>query len=77
MAKSKLTSRLKKPYVTISQSCKIQIDLDKFELEKRYDGFFALQTNLDNIDPTELLSTYRGLWQVEQIFRIAKSNLEI
>ena len=75
--KSKLTSRLKKPYVVISKSCKVQINLEKLTHEKRLDGFFGIHTNLEEINPSELLSTYRGLWQVEQTFRIAKSNLEI
>lgn len=75
-AKSQLTSRLKKPYVTI-KSCKVEINLDKLNNEKKWDGFFGLQTNLENVEPADLLSTYRGLWQVEQTFRIAKSNLEI
>ena len=39
--------------------------------------YFGIQTNLDNINAKEILNTYRGLWQVEQTFRIAKSNLEI
>lgn len=76
-AKSQLTSRLKKPYVTISKACTIEIDVDKLAHEEVYDGLFGLQTNLEKINPKELLSTYRGLWQVEQTFRIAKSNLEI
>ena len=75
--KSQLTSRLKKPYVTISKACKLEIDLDKLNHEKRFDGFFGIQTNLEKINAKEILSTYRGLWQVEQTFRIAKSNLEI
>ena len=75
--KSQLASRLKKPYVTISKSCKLEINLEKLSHEKRFDGFFGIQTNLEKINPKELLSTYRGLWQVEQTFRIAKSNLEI
>lgn len=76
-AKSQLTSRLKKPYVAISKSCRIEIDLEKLNHEKQFDGLFGIQTNLKNINPKEILSTYRGLWQVEQTFRIVKSNLEI
>ena len=76
-AKSQLTSRLKKPYVTVSKVCKIEIDLEKLELEKQFDGFFGLQTNQEETNPKELLTTYRGLWQIEQTFRISKSNLEI
>lgn len=75
--KNQLTSRLKKPYVTISKACKLEINVDKLNHEKRFDGFFGIQTNLKTVNPKELLTTYRGLWQVEQTFRIAKSNLEI
>jgi len=75
--KSQLTSRLKKPYVTISKACELEIDLEKLNHVKRFDGFFGIQTNLEKINAKEILNTYRGLWQVEKTFRIAKSNLEI
>ena len=75
--KSQLTSRLKKSYVVVSKSSKLSIDFDKLSHEKSFDGFFGIQTNLASINPNEILNTYRGLWQVEQTFRIAKSNLEI
>ncbi len=75
--KSKLTTCLKKSYVKINESCKIEIDQNKLNNEKQYDGFFGLRTNLKDSNPLELLSSYRGLWQVEQTFRIAKNNLEI
>lgn len=75
--KSQLTGRLKKPYVNINQSCQLEIDLEKLDQEKRFDGFFGIQTNLETINTKVLLCTYRGLWQVEQTFRITKSNLAI
>jgi transposase len=76
-AKSKLTGALRKSYVKISKKCQIEIDETKLALDKQFDGFFGLHTNIENIDPLELLASYRGLWQVEQTFRIAKNNLEI
>jgi transposase len=76
-AKSQLTSRLKKSYVKITKAAKLEIDLDKLNQEKQFDGFFGIQTNLEKINAKEILNTYRGLWQVEQTFRIAKSNLQI
>lgn len=75
--KSKLTGSLKKPYVTISKDCTIQIDEKKLEKDALFDGFWGLRTNIKNAVPIEILGHYRGLWQVEQTFRIAKSNLEI
>jgi transposase len=76
-AKNKLTSSLKKPYIKITKGCKIEIDQEKLTLEKQYDGYFGLRTNIENANPIEFLSSYRGLWQIEQTFRISKSNLEI
>lgn len=76
-AKNKLTGALKKSYIKISKDCKIEIDQQKLELEKRYDGFFGLRTNIKNINPLAFLSSYRGLWQIEQTFRITKNSLEI
>lgn len=76
-AKSKLTGSLKKSYVKISKGCKIEIDPDKLALEKQYDGFFGLRTNIEEINPSDFLHSYRGLWQVEQTFRITKNDLEI
>lgn len=75
--KNKLTSRLKKSYVLLKKDCAIEIDLQKLKQEEAYDGFFGLQTNIKNANPKELLSSYRGLWQVEQTFRISKSHLKI
>jgi len=75
--KNKLTSRLKKSYVKISKDSEIKIDYDKLLIEAKYDGFFGLRTNINNANPKEILNQYRGLWQVEQTFRITKSNLEI
>ena len=56
---------------------KIEIDEGKLQAAAQYDGFFGIQTNCENPNPAEILDTYRGLWQVEQTFRIAKSTLEI
>jgi transposase len=76
-AKGKLIGSLRKSYVKISKGSKIEIDQDKLAIEKQYDGFFGLRTNIEGADPSEFLASYRGLWQIEQTFRIAKTNLEI
>jgi transposase len=76
-AKSKLTGCLKKSYIKVNRNCKIAIDHEKLKNEEQYDGFFGLRTNIKKSNPAKLLSSYRGLWQIEQTFRIAKSNLEI
>ncbi len=76
-AKSKLTGILKKSYVKVTQGSKIELDESKIKLAEKFDGFFGIRTNIDDATPAELLGYYKGLWQIEQSFRIAKNNLEI
>jgi transposase len=75
--KNKLTSCLRKTYVKIKNGAAVEIDFNKLANEKKYDGYFGLQTNIENANPLDILSSYHGLWQVEQTFRIAKTSLEI
>lgn len=76
-SKSKLTSSLKKSYVKVTKGCKVEIDENKLEADRQFDGHFGLRTNIKEPDPRQLLQHYRGLWQVEQSFRLSKHNLEI
>jgi hypothetical protein len=48
-----------------------EIDPDKVEEEKRFDGIFVLRTNTD-FNPLEAMLCYKQLWTVEQTFRTAK-----
>lgn len=74
--KNKLRGSLKKPYVQLSKQSTIILDEEKLEEVKRFDGFFGFYTNKDTNAET-VISQYRGLWQVEQTFRITKHNLAI
>ena len=49
------------------------INEDLIKEEKKYDGYYALSTNLiGNID--EILKITKGRWEIEESFRIMKSN---
>ena len=54
---------------------KIRYELDEKAIaaEERYDGFYALETNLDD-DVTTLLAVVRGRWEIEESFRIMKDD---
>ena len=77
--KNRLTGALKKSYVKLktTKEDSITIDEEKLDYDKKFDGYFALCTNIKDAKAEELLGYYRGLWQVEQSFRIIKHNLEI
>ena len=46
---------------------------DAIAEEKRYDGFYAVETNLDD-DVPEILKINRGRWEIEESFRIMKDE---
>jgi transposase len=75
-SKANLKGSLKKPYVEIKGSSKIEINAQKLEKSAKFDGYFGFMTNTD-LSPGEVINYYRGLWQVEQTFRITKHNLKI
>jgi len=57
------------------EGAKFSIDQDKVESEARFDGRWVLRTNTD-LKPAEVALKYKGLWQVEAIFRSAKSLID-
>lgn len=44
--------------------------------EQRYDGYYALVTSEMDMPNGEIIDTYRGLWEIEETFKVTKSTLE-
>lgn len=51
------------------------LDLDRISEEEKYDGFYAVITNLDG-DAAEILKINRQRWEIEENFRIMKTDFE-
>jgi len=51
-------------------------DYDKLAEEEKYDGYYSIVTSELNMADKEIIDTYRGLWEIEETFRIAKGDLE-
>lgn len=49
------------------------IDDDEINKEKKFDGFYAVETNLDD-DIPEILKINHGRWEIEESFRIMKDD---
>lgn len=49
------------------------IDNDAIEKERAFDGFYAVETNLDD-DVPEILKINHGRWEIEESFRIMKDD---
>lgn len=57
----------------IAENELLSINETKIEEEKQYDGFYALNTNLDD-NPEEIIRINHQRWQIEECFRIMKSE---
>ena len=59
----------------LAEKILFDLDTDKIAEEEKYDGFYAVITNLDdNIE--EILKVNRQRWEIEENFRIMKSEFE-
>ena len=57
----------------IAEKTTYSINLETIEKEEKYDGYYALTTNLIG-DINEILKIVKGRWEIEESFRIMKSD---
>lgn len=68
----------KTPYTgdgEIASKAKYEINEDAIAEESRYDGFYAVCTNLDD-DPADIAKINHDRWEIEESFRIMKTEFE-
>jgi len=53
------------------------VNEEKIEQDTRWDGLHGVITNVPDDAPAQVLSRYRGLWQIEESFRISKHDLKM
>lgn len=51
-------------------------DAAKVMEEEKYDGYYAIVTSELDMSDSEIIETYRGLWKIEETFRVTKGVLE-
>jgi transposase len=59
----------------IADNTGYELDLDRMEEEAKYDGFYAVITNLED-DIEGILKINRQRWEIEENFRIMKTDFE-
>ena len=60
----------------IEAKSQLSLDLDKIAEEEKYDGYYAIVTSEMNKSDDEIIDIYRGLWRIEETFKVTKSELE-
>jgi len=53
------------------------VDESKIERDAFWDGLHGVLSNTDELTPTQIISRYRGLWSIEESFRISKHDLKM
>ena len=52
-----------------------ELDESRIQDEEQYDGFYAVITNLED-DPMKIIQINKGRWEIEECFRIMKTEFE-
>jgi transposase len=76
LSKQNLNNRGYNKYLKMEGDIRLEIDLDKFEADKKWDGLKGYVTNCD-LPANEIMDNYRNLWQIEKAFRMSKTDLRI
>jgi transposase len=53
------------------------LNQELIEKDKRFDGFYGIQTSEKAMSAVDIMEAYHTLWKIEESFRIMKSTLEI
>ena len=66
-----------KKYIQIEGGSNYSIDKEKIEQDAQWDGLHGMITNIENLEVNTILSQYKGLWQVEETFRVTKHDMKV
>ncbi len=54
----------------------LYIDEERIAEEEKYDGYYLIVSSELNMSDKEIIERYRGLWKIEESFKITKSQLK-
>lgn len=54
----------------------LSLNLEKIQEEEKFDGYYSIVTSELEMNDKEIRDAYKGLWKIEESFKITKSTLE-
>lgn len=66
-----------KKYLLLKNNENIEIDDNKILEYSKWDGLHGIITNAKDLTDEYILNHYKGLWQIEESFRISKHDLKV
>jgi transposase len=76
LTKSNINNKGYNNYLKMQGDVSIEIDYEKFNADKSWDGLKGYITNTKLTDK-EVIENYRNLWHIEKAFRMSKTDLRI
>ena len=76
LTKSNINNRGYNKYLKLEGDISIEIDYDKFEKDKQWDGLKGYITNT-KLSDKQVIENYKNLWHIEKAFRMSKTDLRI
>ena len=60
----------------VADDSNLSLNLDKIKTEEKFDGYYSIVTSEKHLSDKEIRDIYKGLWKIEETFKITKSELE-
>lgn len=74
--KTHINNRGYNKYLKMEGEIKIALDMEKFELDGKWDGLKGYITNT-NLEKDQVIENYNNLWKIEKAFRITKNEIKV
>lgn len=76
LTKSSINNKGYNKYLKLTGDVTIEIDYDKFNNDKSWDGLKGYLTNT-GLNDEQVMENYKNLWYIEKAFRMSKTDLRI
>jgi len=76
LSKANINNKGYNKYLKLIGKIKVEIDYEKYEADKLWDGLKGYITNT-KLKAEQIIENYNQLWQIEKAFRISKTDLRI
>lgn len=76
LTKSHINNRGYNKYLKMDGDVSIEIDYEKFDKDKSWDGLKGYVTNAE-LRNSQIIDCYKNLWHIERAFRMSKTDLRI
>jgi len=76
LTKTNINNRGYNKYLKIKSKVEVEIDYEKFNQDKSWDGLKGYVTNT-KLTPQQIIENYKNLWHIEKAFRMSKTDLRV